>query len=153
MRESAKSVKTRSTCLAMREDDCRFSPIGAIGIVFRGLLKKINLWIWRKSLRNLGGIRKGKNFPGICSVDLRTNELYDRCLKTRSDASISKRIPIGEHPKIGGDFVLSLMSVRSGKHIRELLGRFLLPLRGGYVVPVLLMVANPKSGAAAIAQL
>src|SRR5712664_182339 len=54
MRESAKSVKTRSTCLAMREDDCRFSPIGAIGIVCRGLLKKINLWIWRKSFRNLG---------------------------------------------------------------------------------------------------
>ena len=92
---------------------------------FSRLLKKINLWIWRKNLRNLGGIRKGKNFPGICSVDLRTNELYDRCLKTRSDASISKRIPIGEHPNFGEELVLALMAVVRRKHFPELLGQFL----------------------------
>jgi hypothetical protein len=53
--ESAKSVKTIFACLAVREDDCRFSPPGAIGMVFRALLKKINLWKWRKSFRNLKG--------------------------------------------------------------------------------------------------
>ena len=92
---------------------------------FSRLLKKINLWIWRKSLRNLGGIRKGKNFPGICPVNLRTNELYDRCLKTRSDASISKRIPIGEHPNFGEELVLALVAVVRRKHFPELLGQFL----------------------------
>ena len=92
---------------------------------FSRLLKKINLWIWRKSLRNLGGIRKGKNFPGICPVNLRTNELYDRCLKAMSDASISKRIPIGEHPNFGEELVLAFMAVVRRKHFPELLGQFL----------------------------
>ena len=69
-----------------------------------------------------GGIRKGKDFPGICPVNLRTNELYDRRLKTMSDASISKRIPIGEHPNFGEELVLALMAVVRRKHFPELLG-------------------------------
>ena len=73
----------------------------------------------------LGGIRKGKNFPGICPVNLRTNELYYRCLKARSDASISKRVPIGEHPNFGEELVLALMAVVRRKHFPELLGQFL----------------------------
>ena len=72
-----------------------------------------------------GGIRKGKDFPGICPVNLRTNELYDRRLKTMSDASISKRIPIGEHPNFGEELVLALMAVVRRKHFPELLGQFL----------------------------
>jgi hypothetical protein len=72
-----------------------------------------------------GGIGKGKDFPGICPFNLRTNELYDRCLKTRPDASISKRIPIGEHPNFGEELVLALMAVVRRKHFPELLGQFL----------------------------
>jgi len=71
------------------------------------------------------GIRKGKNFPRICPVDLRTNELYDRCLKTMADASISKRVPIGEHPNFGEELVLALMAMVRRKHFPELLGQFL----------------------------
>ena len=72
-----------------------------------------------------GGIGKGRDFPGICPVNLRTNELCDRCLKARPDASISKRIPIGEHPNFGEELVLALMAVVRRKHFPELLGQFL----------------------------
>jgi hypothetical protein len=100
-----------------------------------------------------GAIGKSKNFQVIRSADLRTNDLCEKCLLTRSEASIGKRVPIGKHPNFGEVLVLALVAVVRRKHFPELLGQFLCLLRGGYVVLALLMVPNPKSGAAAIAQL
>jgi len=107
-----------------------FSPIWAIEIVFffsACFEKNKTCGYGGKSLRKpRGGSEKGKNFPGICPVNLRTNEHYDRCLKTRSRCLNQQAHPNWKAPKFSvEELVLALMAVVRRKHFPELLGQFL----------------------------
>jgi hypothetical protein len=66
--------------------------------------------------------------------------------------SIGSRVPIGNHPDFSEVLVLAIVAMVLGKHFPEHVRQFSRLLRGSCVVLALLMVANSKSGAAAIAK-
>src|SRR5579871_5244734 len=108
-----------------------------------GLLKKIILWIQRKTFRN--SQEAGRRLHLAEVLDSR-----DENPQAEACATSGRGSPIGDHPDFSELLVLSIVTVILGEHFAELFGELVGLVRGIWLVIAGLVISDAEPRAAAV---